>query len=91
MDHYAVFGNPIKQSKSPFIHTLFAQQTQQELTYQAIEAPINDFENSLNEFFAGQGKGCNVTVPFKEQAFAYAQQLTDRARLAGAVNTLKKN
>lgn len=89
MDQYAVFGNPIKHSKSPFIHTLFAKQTAQQLIYSAIEAPVDDFENSLNAFFAGKGKGCNITVPFKEQAFAYAQQLTERATLAGAVNTLK--
>ncbi|PKG39197.1 shikimate dehydrogenase [Psychromonas sp. Urea-02u-13] len=89
MDQYAVFGNPIKHSKSPFIHTLFANQTAQQLIYSAIEAPIDDFEATLNQFFAGEGKGCNITVPFKEQAFQYAQQLTDRATLAGAVNTLK--
>lgn len=89
MDQYAVFGNPIKHSKSPFIHTLFAHQTAQQLIYSAIEAPIDDFEGSLKRFFAGAGKGCNITVPFKEQAFQYAQQLTDRATLAGAVNTLK--
>jgi shikimate dehydrogenase len=89
MDQYAVFGNPIKHSKSPFIHTLFANQTAQQLVYNAIEVPIDDFENTLNNFFSGHGKGCNITVPFKEQAFQYAQQLTDRATLAGAVNTLK--
>ena len=89
MDQYAVFGNPIKHSKSPFIHTLFAKQTAQQMVYNAIEAPTDDFENTLNRFFAEQGKGCNITVPFKEQAFKYAQQLTERATLAGAVNTLK--
>ena len=89
MDQYAVFGNPIKHSKSPFIHTLFAKQTAQKMVYKAIEAPIDNFESTLNTFFAGQGKGCNITVPFKEQAFKYAQQLTERATLAGAVNTLK--
>jgi len=89
MDQYAVFGNPIKHSKSPFIHTLFARQTAQQMVYKAIEAPLDDFENTLNRFFAEQGKGCNITVPFKEQAFKYAHQLTERATLAGAVNTLK--
>ena len=89
MDQYAVFGNPIKHSKSPFIHTLFAKQTAQQMIYKAIEAPLDNFENTLNTFFSGQGKGCNITVPFKEQAFKYAQQLTERATLAGAVNTLK--
>jgi len=89
MDQYAVFGNPIKQSKSPFIHTLFAIQTAQQMHYKAIEAPVDDFTSHLIAFFK-EGKGCNITAPFKEQAFAYAQQLTDRAQLAGAVNTLKK-
>jgi len=89
MDQYAVFGNPIQHSRSPFIHTLFANQTAQQMIYKAIEAPLDNFEGTLNTFFAGNGKGCNITVPFKEQAFKYAQQLTDRATLAGAVNTLK--
>lgn len=89
MDRYAVFGNPIKHSKSPLIHTLFAEQTQQQLQYSAIEAPIDGFEQSVAEFFNQGGKGCNVTVPFKEQAFQLADELTDRAQLAGAVNTLK--
>ncbi|MFT6927910.1 MAG: shikimate dehydrogenase [Psychromonas sp.] len=89
MDHYAVFGNPIKQSKSPFIHTLFAQQTQEKMVYSAIEPVKEDFETALKDFFSSQGKGCNITAPFKEQAYQYAQQLTERAELAGAVNTLK--
>lgn len=89
MDQYAVFGNPIKQSKSPFIHTLFANQTAQQLVYSAIEPPVDGFEKALKEFFDAAGKGCNVTAPFKEQAFQYAQQRTERATLAGAVNTLK--
>jgi shikimate dehydrogenase len=89
MDHYAVFGNPIKQSKSPFIHTLFAQQTQEKIVYSAIEPAVDNFNAALKDFFATQGKGCNVTAPFKEQAYQYAQKLTERAELAGAVNTLK--
>ena len=89
MDQYAVFGNPIKHSKSPFIHTLFAKQTVQQMVYKIIEAPVDSFEESLDNFFAEQGRGCNITAPFKEQAFKYAEQLTERATLAGAVNTLK--
>jgi len=89
MDQYAVFGNPIKQSKSPFIHTLFATQTSQQLVYKAIEPSDVDFKVTLHHFFADGGKGCNVTMPYKEQAFQFAQKLTDRATLAGAVNTLK--
>ncbi|MGC3835145.1 shikimate dehydrogenase [Moritella viscosa] len=86
MDRYAVFGNPINHSKSPMIHGLFAKQTAQELSYQAIEAPINGFTTAMNEFFSLGGKGCNITVPFKEEAFSFAQTLTPRAQLAGAVN-----
>ena len=89
MDRYAVFGNPIAHSKSPFIHTLFARQTQQQLTYERIEAPLDGFAAAIAEFFASGGKGCNVTVPFKEEAYQVAQQLSPRAKLAGAVNTLK--
>lgn len=89
MDQYAIFGHPIKHSKSPFIHTLFAKQTMQQMHYQAIKVPINDFKERLQLFFSEDGKGCNVTVPFKEEAFKFAQQLTERAQLAGAVNTLK--
>ncbi len=89
MDRYAVFGNPIGHSKSPLIHSLFAQQTQQDISYEAIAAPLDDFNGSLSDFFSAGGKGCNITVPFKEEAFNAAQQLTARAKLAGAVNTLK--
>ncbi|MBU2897639.1 shikimate dehydrogenase [Vibrio hepatarius] len=88
--YYAVFGNPINQSKSPFIHTLFAQQTKQPIIYTAEQAPIDGFEVAVKTFFSQGGEGCNVTVPFKEQAFRLATQLTERAQLAGAVNTLKK-
>lgn len=88
MDRYAVFGNPINHSKSPMIHTLFARQTAQQLSYQAIEAPIGGFAEAVATFFSQGGKGCNITVPFKEEAFSFAQRLTPRAKLAGAVNTL---
>lgn len=90
MDRYAVIGNPISHSKSPFIHMLFARQTQQHLTYEAIELPEGGFSEGISQLF-GQGlSGCNVTVPFKQDAFNYAYQLSPRAELAGAVNTLKK-
>ncbi|MEI6898057.1 MAG: shikimate dehydrogenase [Psychromonas sp.] len=89
MDQYAVFGNPIKQSKSPFIHTLFATQTSQKLVYKAIEPCDEDFKVTLRHFFENGGKGCNITMPYKEQAFQFAKHLTERATLAGAVNTLK--
>ena len=90
MDQYAVFGNPIKHSKSPFIHTLFANQTQQQMSYGIVEAPVDGFTEAVQAFFNSNAKGCNITAPFKEEAFQFAQSLTDRARLAGAVNTLKK-
>jgi shikimate dehydrogenase len=89
-DHYAVFGDPIKHSKSPRIHSLFAQQTQQDLDYVAQQVPAEIFVTVANDFFANGGKGLNCTVPLKELAWQYADQLTERARLAKAVNTLVK-
>jgi shikimate dehydrogenase len=89
MDRYLVFGHPVRHSKSPFIHTLFARQTQQELEYGLAEPAVEEFATSLRAFFVQGGKGCNVTVPFKEQAFALVDQLSPRARRAGAVNTIK--
>ncbi|MND72268.1 Shikimate dehydrogenase [compost metagenome] len=89
MDSYCVFGNPIGHSKSPLIHRLFAEQTGQQLTYEAVLAPLDDFTGCARQFFA-TGKGGNVTVPFKEQAYQLAASLSPRAQRAGAVNTLKK-
>ncbi len=89
-DHYAVFGNPIGHSKSPFIHTLFARQTNQTMDYTAKLAPADGFVAAAKDFFAHGGRGCNITVPFKEDAYQFADRLTERAQLAGAVNTLKK-
>lgn len=90
MESYAVFGNPVGHSKSPFIHQQFALQLGIDHPYGRVLAPVNDFVNTLNAFFAAGGKGANVTVPFKEEAFARADELTERAALAGAVNTLKR-
>jgi shikimate dehydrogenase len=89
MDSYCVFGNPIGHSKSPLIHRLFAEQTGQQLTYEAVLAPLDDFTGCARQFFV-TGKGGNVTVPFKEQAYQMAASLSPRAQRAGAVNTLKK-
>ena len=90
-DRYAVFGNPIGHSKSPFIHSEFAKLTGQTLTYEAILAPLDGFEASLQQFFLDGGKGANVTVPFKEQAYALCDHLSPEAQLAGAVNTLTRD
>ncbi|MDP4788850.1 MAG: shikimate dehydrogenase [Haliea sp.] len=87
-DKYAVFGNPIKHSKSPAIHAAFAQQCGQQLQYRAVRVALDDFARSASGFFASGGKGLNVTVPFKEEACAFADVLTERARRAGAVTTL---
>lgn len=91
MDQYAVVGNPIVHSKSPLIHSLFAQKTEQKLEYKKIEAPLDGFALVVKQFFEHKGKGLNVTVPFKEQAWALCEVLSARARLAGAVNTLYRN
>jgi len=89
MDYYAVVGNPVGHSKSPMIHAMFAQQTNQDLNYGKIEAPLDAFSESVNTFFAQKNqKGLNITVPFKEQAWSLCQERTERAELAGAVNTL---
>jgi shikimate dehydrogenase len=87
--HYAVFGNPITHSKSPIIHAAFAKQTGQEMDYRALLAPLDGFAEAVAAFRAIGGAGANVTVPFKHDAFQLATQHTDRARAAGAVNTLK--
>lgn len=88
-DKYVVVGNPISHSQSPFIHHEFALQTKQEIEYETLQAPLSGFAERVMKFFAEGGKGCNITVPFKEEAFALADHLTARAKLAGAVNTLK--
>jgi shikimate dehydrogenase len=88
MDQYRVFGNPIKQSRSPIIHQSFAQQTQQQLNYQSEYVALDQFEKKIDAFMKSGAKGANITSPFKEQAMALCDHLTERAELAGAVNTL---
>lgn len=90
MDRYAVWGNPIAQSKSPFIQTQFAQQTQQSMEYVAKLGDLDDFEQQLALFFQEGAKGCNITAPFKERAYQLADEHSERAKLAEACNTLKK-
>lgn len=87
-DLYAVVGNPISHSKSPRIHSLFAAQTGEALEYTAIQAPMDAFESTVRDFFSKGGKGLNVTVPFKEQAWRMADVRSERAEKAGASNTL---
>lgn len=88
MDQYAVFGNPISQSKSPIIHRHFAAETSQDLEYKAHLVEVGAFEQAADAFFQAGGKGLNITTPFKDDAYAYANTLSSRARRAGAVNTL---
>ncbi|MDD9730549.1 shikimate dehydrogenase [Mameliella sp. AT18] len=88
-DRYVVFGNPLGHSKSPLIHARFAAETGQDLTYGKVEAPVDGFEPALRRFIAEGGKGCNVTAPFKLEAFALADKKTPEAAMAGAANTLR--
>lgn len=90
IDRYAVFGHPISHSKSPRIHALFAAQTSQSMIYDAQDVPAAAFETATQDFFNAGGKGLNCTVPLKELAWQYAHQLTERARLSKAVNTLMR-
>jgi shikimate dehydrogenase len=88
IDQYAVFGHPINHSKSPRIHTLFAQQTRQELSYSAQDVPATLFDKAVADFFKQGGKGLNCTVPLKELAWQRADSLSTRAQFSKAVNTL---
>jgi len=88
MKHFAVIGNPIAHSRSPEIHQAFGQQTGIALSYQKLLAPLDGFAEVVFAFFAGGGVGLNITVPFKEQAFALSEVLTERAQAAQAVNTV---
>ena len=88
---YAVFGHPVAHSLSPLIHSAFAQQAGIALEYTAIDAAPHDFVAALDRFADDGGAGANVTLPLKEAAFAICAQTTDRARRAGAVNTLTRN
>ncbi|SFC47830.1 shikimate dehydrogenase [Collimonas sp. OK412] len=86
---YVVIGNPVAHSKSPDIHARFAADTAQDMRYGRLLAPLDGFAAAVQEFIAQGGRGANVTVPFKLEAYALATALTPRAQAAGAVNTLK--
>jgi shikimate dehydrogenase len=87
-DQYAVIGHPISHSKSPIIHQLFAQLTGEAITYDALDVPPEKLAESLQKFAYSGGCGLNVTVPHKQQALMLMDDLSDRAKLAGAVNTI---
>jgi shikimate dehydrogenase len=89
MDRYAVVGNPVEHSRSPFIHARFAAQTGAALTYERILSPLDGFPTTVAAFAAAGGRGCNVTVPFKFQAFTLAPRHTARAGWAQAANVLR--
>ncbi|MEP5765502.1 MAG: shikimate dehydrogenase [Halieaceae bacterium] len=88
IDRYAVFGNPIRHSRSPWIHAEFARQCEQDLQYRAVLVDIGGFADAASSFFSGGGRGLNVTLPFKGDAFELADELSERAQRAAAVNTL---
>ncbi|MCP3719312.1 shikimate dehydrogenase [Paraburkholderia sp. CNPSo 3281] len=88
-DRYAVVGNPVAHSKSPYIHAQFALQTGERVEYDRLLAPLDGFVEHVQAFHAAGGRGLNVTVPFKLEAHALAHKLSPRAAAAGAVNTLR--
>jgi shikimate dehydrogenase len=87
-DRYAVVGNPVAHSRSPQIHAEFARATGQNMEYGRIEAPLDGFERTVDEFHSQGGKGLNVTLPFKEAAFRHCGRVSPRAQAAQVVNTL---
>lgn len=91
VDNYCVIGNPVAHSKSPQIHTAFAEQTQQKILYQAIQVDDGKFNAAIKEFQAQGGKGLNITVPFKGDAWEVSENKSNRAERAMAVNTIRFN
>jgi len=89
-DRYVLFGNPVEHSPSPRVHAAFAAQTGQDMTYDRLLVPLGEFAAAAGAFFAAGGRGGNVPLPFKADAHAFASRLTERARRAGAVNTLAR-
>jgi shikimate dehydrogenase len=88
VDRYAVIGNPIEHSKSPQIHSAFAKQTGELIMYTRLLGSLDNFARDVRRFMEAGGRGLNVTVPFKQQAWQLADELSDQAQIAGAVNTL---
>lgn len=88
-DQYAAIGNPISHSKSPLIHSTFAQETGQDIHYGLIKGPLGEFRSTVDKFRDEGACGLNITAPFKLDAFEYADELSDGARVAGAVNAMK--
>ena len=88
-DRYCVMGNPVSHSRSPWIHARFAELSGDRVSYGAHLVSLDGFADGVHEFIAAAGRGCNVTVPFKFEAAALAHRLSDRARIAGAANTLR--
>ncbi|MEP7296767.1 MAG: shikimate dehydrogenase [Burkholderiales bacterium] len=89
MDRYVVAGNPVEHSQSPFIHAEFARQTGQAMEYGRLLWPLEGFADSVRALAASGAKGCNITVPFKFDAFREGRRLTERANLAQAANVLR--
>ncbi len=87
--HYAVLGNPVSHSRSPFIHAAFARQTGEPVVYDRVLCRLDDFAGGVREFAAAGGRGCNITVPFKFEAAALAPHHSERSLLAGATNVLR--
>ena len=87
---YAVIGNPIKHSLSPTIHEYFAHKLNINLSYEKIFSDVDKFELELKKFFEAGGLGCNVTLPFKREAFLFTEEQSDVAKITGAVNTISK-
>ena len=88
-DRYVVAGNPVAHSQSPFIHARFAEQTGQLLSYDRLLCPLHGFEQALREFAQNGGRGCNITMPFKANAWRMAKRFSERAALAEACNVLR--
>ena len=89
VSRYAVVGHPVAHSQSPFIHAAFAAQTGEPVVYERLLCPLDGFSAAVREFAAGGASGCNVTMPFKFEAFERVAKTTPRARIAAACNTLR--